>query len=66
MIAAIRNAVRLKNKPTNAEAIAPQPICKAPVKAHALPAPFEKGAIASAAELGKVKPWQFKIKTLEK
>src|SRR5690348_15774969 len=66
MIATMGTAVLLKNKPTSAEATAPQPICNAPINAEAIPAPFVNGAIANAAELGNVNPWQLRNKKIRK
>ena len=54
------NAVPLKNTPTKAEAVAPNAIWVAPMRADAEPAPLLNGAMAMAAELGKLKPWQLK------
>src|SRR5690349_18513955 len=64
IMAVMGRAVLLKNSPTSAEARAPQPIWKAPISAEALPAPLVKGAMASAAELGKVNPWQLRNKKM--
>lgn len=43
-----------------ADANAPSPICKVPIKAEALPAFFSKGARASADAFGLMKPKQAK------
>lgn len=42
--------------PTSAAVRAPIPICKAPIKADALPASLENGTNDKADELGKLKP----------
>ena len=56
----IGRVVWLLKKLTNAEVNEPIPICIAPKSAEALPAFLLKGAIESAEELGKVKPWQLR------
>ena len=50
----------LLNRLSTTVAKAPQPICKAPINAEALPAFLEKGAIERAEEFGKLKPKQHK------
>ena len=57
---AIGNAVSLCNMLTNAEVKAPIPNWIAPIKAEAEPAFLLNGAIQSAEEFGKIKPWQLK------
>ena len=56
IIAIMGRAVPVSSRPTNDEATAPHTICKPPSRADALPARWVKGAIASATELGKMKP----------
>lgn len=54
------SAVLLLKTLTATEERAPNPICKPPISADALPAFLLNGAIARADVLGNVKPWQHK------
>lgn len=53
------------NKLTITEARAPNPICKAPIKADALPAFLVNGASDKAAAFGLIKPKQARNKAIK-
>lgn len=57
---AIGNAVPLVKKLTSPDVKAPTASCIPPINAEAEPAFLLKGAIESAEEFGKTKPWQLK------
>lgn len=66
MTIAMAKALPVNNNPTREELKDPMAICKAPINAEALPAPFSIGRNATVAMLGKIRPWQASIKNKRK